>query len=185
MLYWVRAAIICFEHREPKVLGNRLVMDLRDEGGSRCETLPKLLFSLDELFLDFVNSKVHQAKLCPERVHRVGGECIWLRLLWVVALAMSTGPERSSVLLGVPQGVSGEHRKSSSSGCLGIGGHPGAGGSPCCAIGGACWSWRESFMELSMYILGQTLIGRVKEQELTLREGVLQLESTSWCFRIE
>ncbi|RZR98790.1 hypothetical protein BHM03_00028222 [Ensete ventricosum] len=106
MLYWVRAAIICFEHREPKVLRNRLVMDLRDEGGPRCETLPKLLFSPDELFLDFVNSKVHQAKLCPERVHRVGGECIWLGLLWVVALAMSAGPERSSVLLGVPQGVS-------------------------------------------------------------------------------
>ncbi|RWW65443.1 hypothetical protein BHE74_00027253 [Ensete ventricosum] len=141
MLYWVRAAIICFKHREPKVLRNRLVMDLRDEGGPRCETLPKLLFSPDELFLDFVNSKVHQAKLCPERVHRVGGECILLGLLWVVALAMSAGPERSSVLLGVPQGVSGEHRKSSSSGCLGIGGHPGAGGSPYCAIGGACWSW--------------------------------------------
>ncbi|RRT61078.1 hypothetical protein B296_00030758 [Ensete ventricosum] len=76
---------------EPKVLGNQLVLDLGDEGGSRYEILPKLLFRHDELLLDFIYPVVHQVKLYPEQVRRVGGECIWLKIV-------------------VDGGTSGEHR---------------------------------------------------------------------------
>ncbi|RWV86828.1 hypothetical protein GW17_00051237 [Ensete ventricosum] len=76
---------------EPKVLGNQLVLDLWDEGGSRYEILPKLLFRHDELLLDFIYPVVHQVKLYPEQVRRVGGECIRLKIV-------------------VDGGTSGEHR---------------------------------------------------------------------------
>ncbi|RRT79536.1 hypothetical protein B296_00025161 [Ensete ventricosum] len=55
----IRATIICFKCQEPKVLWDRLILDLWDEGRSTRGAFPKFLFQPDELLLDLVDSLVY------------------------------------------------------------------------------------------------------------------------------
>ncbi|RRT73975.1 hypothetical protein B296_00021254 [Ensete ventricosum] len=74
MLHRVRATIVCFERRVPKVLWVWLVLDLREEGRFSSGALPELLLRRDELLLDLVYSLIHQPQLCSKRICRVERE---------------------------------------------------------------------------------------------------------------
>ncbi|RWW04817.1 hypothetical protein GW17_00031931 [Ensete ventricosum] len=57
MLNWVGASIICFQHREPKVLCDELILDLGDKGRAAWGALSMLVLCLND-FLNVIYSLV-------------------------------------------------------------------------------------------------------------------------------